>query len=217
MGTRKLWKQILTESRFYWHPSLTLKSQPISKETTPSKEGDFKGPGAWERPSQDKERNKWFLDGVAWATMPISVPDSTAAMAMMIRNNAELQGRLLFFLVAQEFSTIWFYAAVPWGRTFTFSGPEFVCRESKVLEAHFCYSSSTPFGEPSAISKTHPGQPTIRESWGKKNISRFCFKKACSLIELWSFSPLNPALHLLRMSLVTFVWTFQWVHRRPRS
>lgn len=65
-------------------------SQPISKETTPSKEGDFKGPGAWERPSQDKERNKWFLDGVAWATMPISVPDSTVAMAMMIRNNAEL-------------------------------------------------------------------------------------------------------------------------------
>lgn len=50
-----------------------------------------------------------------------------------------------------------------------FSGPELVCRESKVLEAHFCYSSSTPFGEPSTISKAHPGQPTIREPWEKKS------------------------------------------------
>lgn len=73
-----------------------------------------------------------------------------------------------------------------------------------------------PLVSPAQSAKhTQASQPL--GSHGKKNHSRFCFKKACSLIELWSFSPLNPALRLLRMSLVTFVWTFQWVHRWPRS
>lgn len=73
-----------------------------------------------------------------------------------------------------------------------------------------------PLVSPAQSAKHTQASQPLGSHGEKKNIFRFCFKKECSLIELWSFSPLNPALHLLRMSLVTFVWTFQWVDRRPR-
>lgn len=46
-----------------------------------------------------RQGKKSTLDGVVWATMPISVPPSTTACSSLfiIKDKAELQGRLLFF------------------------------------------------------------------------------------------------------------------------
>lgn len=171
VGTRKLWKQIFTESRFYWHPSLTLKSQPMSKKTIPFKRRWFQ---RTRKPSQDKERNDFLME--------VSEPRcqslyQTPLQQWQWRSKTVQNYKADFgFSLLPEFSIICFDAAVPWGQMFMFSGPEFVCRERKVLEVHFCYSSSTPFSEPSAISKAHPASQPLG-SHGKKTFPAFVSRK----------------------------------------